>query len=154
MISTFDRSYADDILPEKLNNYIKEFENDIKISEANIREKAMLKSSIAAKWARYYYEEEKFKNKIENSITDLKNQIAEKLFEKKKASIKEFSAAETMLKIEAEKVFKQTSQYQAIKQQLDVQEDVLRFITEAKQMISAFGFDIKNAIDILKLENI
>lgn len=154
MESTFDRSYADGILPEKVEKYMKELEADTKISEVNIHDKTLLKPAIAAKWARFLYEEERYKKKMTDSIDDLKNQIAEKLYEKKKSAIVSQAINEAMIKIEVEKVLKKTTQYQKIKQDLEDQEDVIRLINDARQIISQFGFDLKNSIDVLKLENI
>ena len=154
MKASFDRSYADDILPQKMENYIKELESDLKLSETNIHEKTMLKPGIAAKWARFFYEEEQYKKKLNQKIEDLKNQFAEKLFEKRKDSIlNQRSFTEVQVKIEVERKLKQLPQYVLLKEELDGQDDIIRFITEAKQMISQLSFDIKNSIDILKLEN-
>ena len=57
-----------------------------------------------------------------------------------------------MIKIEVEKLVKKSSQYLKIQEELKNQEDIIRFIMDARQIISQLGFDLKNAIDILKLE--
>ena len=38
-----------------LSNYIKEFDNDVKLNEYNLREKSLLCSSIWAKWISYLF---------------------------------------------------------------------------------------------------
>ena len=153
MKSTFDRSYAEDVLPKKLDNYMKEFEQDVSLSEMNIRDKTFLRASLAAKWCRYEYEEKRFKEKIFAVIEELKSKEAAKLFEKKKNALLGQNSNEFLLKAEVDKIIKKSSAYQSLKESIDEQEDVLRFIAECKQIISQFGFDIKNAIDLLKLEN-
>ena len=70
----FDRSHVENILNEKLESYIKEFESDMKFDERNIHEKTLERSSIAAKWCRFSYEEEKYKKKILESVEKLKEQ--------------------------------------------------------------------------------
>ena len=148
----FDRSHVENILNEKLESYIKEFESDMKFDERNIHEKTLERSSIAAKWCRFSYEEEKYKKKILESVEKLKEQIAEKLYEKKKSEIVSQTIKDNMIKIEVEKLVKKSSQYLKIQEELKNQEDIIRFIMDARQIISQLGFDLKNEIDILKLE--
>lgn len=148
----FDRSHVENILNERLESYIKEFESDMKFDERNIHEKTLERSSIAAKWCRFSYEEEKYKKKILESVEKLKEQIAEKLYEKKKSEIVSQTIKDNMIKIEVEKLVKKSSQYLKIQEELKNQEDIIRFIMDARQIISQLGFDLKNAIDILKLE--
>ena len=152
--SKLDRSYAKDILPERLEKFMQEFEEDMKVTEVNIHDKTLLKPSIAAKWARYNYEEERYKKKLLASVDELKKKISEQLFEKKKNSILNQTANTAMMNIEVDKLLKKTTQYQEIKAELDDQDELIRFITEARQIVSQFGFDLKNSIDVLKLENI
>ena len=148
----FDRSHVENILNERLESYIKEFESDMKFDERNIHEKTLERSSIAAKWCRFSYEEEKYKKKILESVEKLKEQIAEKLYEKKKSEIVSQTIKDNMIKIEVEKLVKKSSQYLKIQEELKNQEDIIRFIMDARQIISQLGFDLKNAIDIVKLE--
>lgn len=148
----FDRSHVENILPERLEKYMREFEQDMKFDERNIHEKTLERSSIAAKWCRFGYEEERYKKKILESIEKLKEQIAEKLYEKKKSEIVSQTIKDNMIKIEVEKLVKKSSQYLKIQEELKNQEDIIRFIMDARQIISQLGFDLKNAIDILKLE--
>ena len=148
----FDRSHVENILNEKLESYIKEFESDMKFDERNIHEKTLERSSIAAKWCRFSYKEKKYKKKILESVEKLKEQIAEKLYEKKKSEIVSQTIKDNMIKIEVEKLVKKSSQYLKIQEELKNQEDIIRFIMDARQIISQLGFDLKNAINILKLE--
>ena len=95
----FDRSHVENILPERLEKYMREFEQDMKFDERNIHEKTLERSSIAAKWCRFSYEEEKYKKKILESVEKLKEQIAEKLYEKKKSEIVSQTIKDNMIKI-------------------------------------------------------
>ena len=126
----------------------------MKLDESNIHDKTLSRSGIAAKWARYSYEEERYKKKILEDIDSLKETIYQKLYEKKKDDIINQRSSEMTIKIDAEKLLKKSSQYLKIKDELEAQDDIIRFIMEAKQIIGSFGYDIKNAIEILKLENI
>ena len=148
----FDRSHVENILPERLEKYMKEFEVDMKFNEQNIHEKTLERSSIAAKWCRFGYEEERYKKKILESVETLKEQLSEKLFEKRKAEIIAQTIKENMIKVEVEKLLKKSTQYKKIQEDLKNQEDIIRFIMDARQIISQLGFDLKNAVDVLKLE--
>lgn len=153
MESTFDRSFANGILPDKLDKYMKEFESDVLLNEVNIHDKTLLRASLAAKWCRYEYEEKRYRDEMTSKLDKLKEEAKMKLFEKKRAAIENRTMNQSMINIEAERIIKESSIYLKIKDELNNEEDVLRFIAEAKQIISQFGFDIKNAIEILKLEN-
>jgi len=151
---TFNRDHVKGILPERLEHYMKEFSADVTLNETNIHDKTLLRSAIAAKWCRYEYEEKRYKDKMSSELDDLKLKIAQKLYEKKKNAIVNQSINETMIKVEADKILKTSPQYLAKKSELEDQDEIIRFIGEAKQIISQFGFDIKNSIDVLKLEQI
>ena len=151
---TFDRDHVKGILSDRLEKYMKEFAADVNLNETNIHDKTLLRPALAAKWCRYEYEEKRYKEKMSTDLDNLKMQIAQKLYEKKKSAIVNQTINETMIKIEADKILKASPQYTAKKNELDDQDEIIRFIGEAKQIISQFGFDIKNSIDILKLEQI
>jgi len=148
-----DRSHVENILPKRLEDYMKEFEEDMKLSEINIHDKTLARSGIAAKWARYSYEEERYKKKILEKIEKLKEVLTQKLYEKRKDDIINQRSTDMKIKIEVESLLKKSSQYLQIKEELEDQDDIIRFLIEAKQIISSFGFDIKNAIEVLKLES-
>ena len=149
-----DRSHVENILPTRLESYIKEFEEDMQLDESNIHDKTLSRSGIAAKWARYSYEEERYKKTISEKIDQLKETLMQKMYEKKKNDIINQRASEMTIKIDVEKLLKKSSQYLEIRKELEAQDDIIRFIMEAKQIIGSFGYDIKNAIEVLKLENI
>ena len=148
-----DRSHVENILPQRLDDYMKEFEEDMKLSEINIHDKTLARSGIAAKWARYSYEEERYKKKILERIDELKDLLTQKLYEKKKDDIINQRTTDMKIKIEVESLLKKSTQYAKIKEELENQDDIIRFLIEAKQIIGSFGFDIKNAIEVLKLES-
>ncbi len=150
---TFDRSYAKELLPKRLDHFMNEFSEDLTLNETNIHDKTMLRASLAAKWCRYEYEEKRYKEKITEKIDKLKNDIALEIFEKKKQAVVSKMITESMIKIETERVVKLDVRYLDLKDELADQDEIIRFIAEAKQIISQFGYDIKNALDVLKLEN-
>lgn len=129
--------------------------SDLKLQESNIKQKSLLRSSLGAKWCRYRFQEQKYSKLLEKNLEDLKEEIKKKLYQKQKISITQAdSNTQRMINIKAQQLVIKTTEYKNIKQKLQQQEDILRLIEETQHLISQFGYDIKNAIQVLKLENI
>lgn len=150
----FDRSYVKGILPQRLQAYMQEAEQDLKITEMNLKDKTLSRSSLGAKWCRYSFEEEKYKKKIEKDIDDLREQIKQKIFEQKKNAIINSTVSDKLMEAQAEKILITTQEYKDLKAALKEQEDIVRLIIEIQKQISMFGYDLKTAVDVIKLENI
>lgn len=151
----FDRSYVKGILPKRLEAYMQEAENDLKITEINLKDKTLARSSLGAKWCRYSFEEEKYKKKIEQDIDDLREQVKQKLYEQKKQAISSNNpSVDKLMEVQAEKILVTTQEYKDLKAALKEQEDIVRLILEIQKQISMFGYDLKTAVDVIKLENI
>jgi hypothetical protein len=51
-------------------------------------------------------------------------------------------------------ILKSDKTYLKFIDEISNQEDIIRFIGEAKQLMYSFGYDCKNAIEVMKLESI
>jgi hypothetical protein len=132
-----------------------EAEQDLKLTDDNIKEKSMLRSSLAAKWLRYGYEETAYKKTLSNQIDTLKDQIKQRLFQQKQNGIIQQSAAlDKLISIDVEKELLNDPKYKKIRMALAAQEDIVRLIIEVQKIISTFGYDISNAKGVLQLEQI
>ena len=150
-----DRSHVLNILPKRLEEYMREAEYDLKLDEMNIKEKALLRSSLGAKWCRYSFEEERYKKTLINQIDILKEQIKQNLFNKQQSAItSQSAAADKLISISIEKALTTDPTYKKLKEAISVQEDIIRLINEIQKQISMFGYDLTNAREILKLEQI
>ena len=150
-----DRSHVQNILSKRLEEYMLEASNDLRLDELTIKDKALSRSALGAKWCRYSFEEQKYKKLILDSFDKLKEEIKKKLYEKRNLAIENADPnVQRLINIDAEKLVVKTKEYKKYKEELDNQEDILRLIEETQRIIGQFGFDIKNAIEILKLENI
>lgn len=149
----FDRSYVKNILPTRLQNYMAQAEADLKVTEVNLKDKTLLRSSLGAKWCRYSFQEERYKKKIEQEMDSLREQIKQKLYEQKKQAISNNSpSVDKLMEAQAEKLFITTDEYKKLKAELKEQEDIIRLIMEIQKLISQFSFDINNINSTLKLE--
>lgn len=125
-----------------LSNYIKELEQDVKLSEFNLREKSLLCSSIWAKWISYLFLE---KENLQR-IVDAKQKIL-----KKKTS--ESKVQDSILRMKSEeKLAENDSNIQKLNALFKNTQDCIDYIERALNILNSFGFNIKNAIDALKLQ--
>ena len=150
-----DRSHVQGILAKRLNEYMLEAEEDLKLTETNLRDKCLLRSSYAAKLLRYGYEESAYKKTILNQIDLIKDQIKQKIYKQKQNGIVNQSVAlDKLISLDVEKELLNDVQYKKLKNALSVQEDIIRLIYEIQKIISSFGYDIANSKGILQLEMI
>ena len=82
----------------------------------------------------------------------MREQVKQKLFEKKKQAIVDGSSSDKLMDIQAEKLLITTDEYKALKAELREQEDIIRLILEIQKQISQFSYDLNNVKEIIKLE--
>lgn len=124
-----------------LASYISEFNEDVKLTYVNLREKSLMCSSIWAKWLSYLYKEKEnlqriaetkqklLKKKMSNSkVTDsiIRQKNEDKLSE----------TDDTMIKLNSLQKNTQTN---------------VEYIEHALNILQNFGFNVKNALDAYKL---
>jgi hypothetical protein len=124
-----------------LASYISEFNEDVKLTYVNLREKSLMCSSIWAKWLSYLYKEKEnlqriaetkqklLKKKMSNSkVTDsiIRQKNEDKLSE----------TDDTMIKLNSLQKNTQTN---------------VEYIERALNILQNFGFNVKNALDAYKL---
>lgn len=150
-----DRTHVQNILNKRLEEYMQEAEEDLKLTDANLKEKSLLRSSLAAKWLRYGYEENAYKKVLLNQIDTLKEQVKQQLYNQKKTAITNQSAAlDKLINLDVEKMLISDPNYKKLKAALNVQEDIIRLIIEIQKIISMFGYDISNSRGVIQLEQI
>lgn len=126
---------------DELNRYIDEFNNDIKLSLANIREKALMVSSIRGKWLSYLFKERENLARLK----DLKALALKKKMEESKN--------DSVLKLKTEEaIVKNDETMQKLAKLEKITNSNLDYIERALSILQDFGFSIKNTIEVLKLE--
>lgn len=129
---------------EHLNRYKNEFNSDVSLNLSNIHEKSMLVSSIRAKWLNYYFKE------TEN--LELLKQKKKALLEKK---LTETSGNVSMLKLKNEEaILKNNELIKKINEAETTIKSCISYLEYALNILNDFGFQIKNCIEILKLERV
>lgn len=124
-----------------LSNYIKELNSDVKLTEYNLKEKSLLCSSIWAKWISYLFLE---KENLQR-IIDAKN----KIIKSKTASTK---IQDSVLRMKSEeKISENDEKIQKLNELFKQTQDCIDYIERSLNLLSNFGFAIKNTTDVIKL---
>lgn len=128
---------------KELSRYIKELEEDVQLSVANLREKSLTSSSIRAKWLAYYYKEKENFVRIKNTKANL---LKQKMADSK--------CADTILRLKAEEsIAKNDETMKKLNKLSEVTQVNIEYIERAMDILANFGFQIRNSIEILKLNN-
>ena len=120
--------------------YSNELKEDLKLTMSNLREKALTTSSMKAKWVGYMAKEKDALQRLLAIRADYQKSILAKnkggnAFDKLKNSIQE---DETLKKIDATRKNIELS---------------LEVISQAIASMTEFGYNIKNSIEVIKLNN-
>ncbi len=127
---------------QDLNDYNRELNDDMKVTKMNIREKSLMVSSLRVKWLNYYFKEKENLQRIKKA----KDKII-------KSKIGNNNLSNSVLKMKSEDVL--SGNDEQVKKLNEMSERVktnIEFLERAMNILNDFGFSIKNAIDILKLE--
>lgn len=127
---------------EILANYIKEFAEDVKLNEFNLREKSLTCSSIWAKWISYLFlERENLHRIVEAKQKILKNKLASSKMQ------------DSVLKMKSEeKLAENDENIKKLNVLFTNTQDCIDYIERSLNILSNFGFSIKNSIEALKLQ--
>lgn len=125
----------------ELNAYIKELNDDVNVTLANLREKSLMMSAIKAKWLAYYMKEKENFQRIQN----LKTKII-----KNKSS----GAQGSVLRLKTEETISQNDEkIQQLNQLMTKTKENLDFLERAMNILNDFVWQIRNSIEVLKLQN-
>lgn len=125
-----------------LQRYIKELEDDVKLTEYNLREKSLLCSSNWAKWLSYLFLEKENMQRIADA--------KQKILKKKTATVK---STDSVLRMKSEEKISENDETIKKLNLLSKQtQDKIDYIERALNILQNFGYQIKNVHDVLKLQ--
>ena len=125
-----------------LQRYIKELEDDVKLTEYNLREKSLLCSSNWAKWLSYLFLEKENMQRIADA--------KQKILKKKTAMVK---STDSVLRMKSEEKISENDETVKKLNLLSKQtQDKIDYIERALNILQNFGYQIKNVHDVLKLQ--
>ena len=131
-----------DLLNPRIVEMAKEVEADFKLNQMNLTEQSMCCSSLKTKWIMIYHEETKMAKKLDEAEKKAREDYVTKFGQPNVPKFKTEKEAETQ-----ELIIK-------IKKAKDDQTELVRFLDDIlRNIVGGFGFDIKNSLDAVKLEN-
>lgn len=126
---------------KELSKYVSELAEDVKLDIYNLREKALMSSSIWAKWLSYLYQEKENAERIK----EIKKQYVSK-----KLATNQTQDSVLRLKTE-EKLLNSDKTIEKLNRLSKITQDNIDYIERALTILSNFGFSIKNVTEICKL---
>lgn len=126
-------------LNSRLDKYIKEFDDDVKLTISNIKEKSLLVSSYQSKWIRYYFQEKNLNQKLKDAKLEYTKQHANKL---------SFKPTQTIMP----QIQEQDQNIVKLNTEIKNSELCIEFIEKSMAVLEKMNFQVKNVIDIIKLE--
>lgn len=126
-----------------LDQYISEIEKDLQINEFNLKDSSMRTPSRKHYWVSKLIKHKRNLYKLEKERDNLKKDITQKI-------IKE-SPVKVALPV-AEKASLNHESIKEVQSKINDEKLIVEFLEKTEKVFSAVGFDIKNIIDIMKME--
>ena len=126
-------------LNSRLEKYIKEFDEDVQLTISNIKEKSLMVSSYQSKWIRYYFQEKHLNQKLKDAKLEYTKQHANKL---------SFKPTQTVMP----QIQEQDQNIVKLNNEIKNSELCIEFIEKSMAVLEKMNFQVKNVIDIIKLE--
>ena len=131
----------ENILNKRILEFDAEIKTDVKVTELNIRDKALTATSLKIKWFRIYMSEKKF---------------LDKLYDTKKIKGDEYVATHGKIGIPRVKTVFESANSDEIKRielAIAEQDDIVNYLSGIVDILKSLNWDIRNIIDIMKIEN-
>ena len=126
-----------------LEDYIKELENDLKISELELKDYQLKLPGIKHKWAGRCIRHKLELNDLRKKRDTLKRTLVEKLMEQ--------SPVKLNLPV-AERTVEKHSELVEMDEKMKQTELIVELLEKSEKTLSSTSYDLKNIIDIIKLE--
>lgn len=126
-------------LNSRLEKYIKEFDEDVQLTISNIKEKSLMVSSYQSKWIRYYFQEKHLNQKLKDAKLEYTKQHTNKL---------SFKPTQTVMP----QIQEQDQNIVKLNNEIKNSELCIEFIEKSMAVLEKMNFQVKNVIDIIKLE--
>ncbi len=126
-----------------LNHYVQELNEDVRLTVSNLREKSLMVSSIRSKWLNYYH--------VEKENLDRIKKVKDKIL---KSKLSNTNVHDSVLKMKSEdKLAQNDENIQKLNKMAENTKGNISYIEQAMNILVDFGWNIKNTIEILKLEH-
>ena len=132
-------------LKEKLEEYSKEYTEDVKLDRINLSEVSLKIPGIKAKWVtRLIYHRCDL-----NELYELRSDLIENLSKKNKQ--------DALIAINDVQAYKQAEKNELVMKcdkEINTQKLIIDFLEKIEKSISTINYDIRNQIDLIKMETL
>ncbi len=136
------KSNYESVLPDKMQKLHQALIESLDLSEFNIQERSMAASRIALTWVTKHHTEQHVLKKLENKLDTLQDAYVEQYGGDHVPKYVTIAAAEKDVSIKK------------LKDAIDIQADVVRYLAETVKIIKENPWSIKNAISIMQMERV
>ena len=130
---------------EILDQYIDEIEKDLQINEFNLKDSSMKTPARKHYWVSKLIRHKKNLLSLRQQRDSIKRDVVQKIIEE--------SPVKVTVPV-AEKASYQHEKMKEISNKINDEELVVEFLEKTEKTFSAVGFDIKNIIEIMKMEQL
>ena len=128
-----------------LDQYIDEIEKDLQINEFNLKDSSMKTPARKHYWVSKLIRHKKNLLILRKQRDIIKREVTEKLIEE--------SPVKITLPV-AEKASYKHEKMKEVSEKINEEELIIEFLEKTEKTFSAVGFDIKNIIEIMKMEQL
>jgi len=128
-----------------LDQYIAEIEKDLQINEFNLKDSSMRTPARKHYWVSKLIKHKRNLIVLEKERDNVKKEITKKIIEE--------SPVKVALPV-AEKASNNHEKMIQLQQKVNDEKLIVEFLEKTEKVFSAVGFDIKNIIDIMKMEQL
>lgn len=129
-----------------LNKYYSELNDDLTLNIKNIQQKNLLCSATRAKWLMYLTKEKENRKRLKKAKDDLKNTLLNTQNSDEFKSILKQKNEDSLLK--------DNDNIKKISNTIEQLDDVIVFLEYAWTILNDYGYNIKNVIELIKLEQV
>lgn len=126
---------------EKVKSQIDE---DLKLDRINLLEKQLMLPAIKHKWVSRLIEHKRLKNQLENKKKQLKTELLKKIDDK--------TLPTNLPKLALEKKLENSETMTNINDQIKETEIIIEYLEKVENICRSLTYDIKNAVELEKLE--
>lgn len=130
---------------EMLERYISEIEEDLKIDQFNIKEASLKSPGRKHFWVSRLINHKRNLQSLENKKLDLKKQIMDQIHDQSPVKLSTYTV---------DKTSDDSGMIREIQVKINEEKLIIEFLEKTEKIFSSLTYDIKNIIEIMKLEQL
>ena len=130
---------------EMLERYINEIEEDLKIDQFNIKEASLKSPGRKHFWVSRLINHKRNLQSLENKKLDLKKQIMDQIHDQSPVKLSTYTVYKTS---------DDSGMIREIQVKINEEKLIIEFLEKTEKIFSSLTYDIKNIIEIMKLEQL